>query len=305
MALSETTLSQHLRGLPGDLASLIQSFAMISLDMQAQFPKYLSGVKNDPNKYGEAVAKLDEFTNGFLCDHLIQTGLVRKIYSEELASPLIYNEKAPFVITLDPLDGSSNITSNNPFGTILGIYREDLPQTGKKLVAAVCKLYGPVNTLTYSAGKGTHEFVKHYDSEGNAKFLLLHENMKVPPTGGVFGIGGEPLDWSPKFLKFAKDLFRVHKLKARYCGAFVGDFSQILHLGGMFAYPNTKKHPHGKLRLFYEAQPMAFLWENAGGESWNGKGASLLGTKSTDVDSRVPIYLASPKIMGALKKALS
>ncbi len=305
MALSETTLTQHLHSAPDDLARLIESFALVSLNMQTQFPKYLSGIKNDPNKYGEAVAKLDEFTNGYLCDNLIQTGLVRKIYSEELATPLVYNEHAPFVITLDPLDGSSNITSNNPFGSILGVYRQDLPQTGRKLVAALYKLYGPVNTLVYSTGKGTHEFVKHYDSEGNAKFLMLHQRMRIPETGGVFGIGGDPLDWDAKFLKFAKDLYRVHKLKTRYCGAFVGDFSQILHLGGMFSYPSSKKNPSGKLRLFYEAQPMSVIWEQAGGESWNGSDASLLDTISDDVDSRVPLYLASPSIMKALKEALA
>ena len=305
MAISGTTLTAHLHSVPGDLARLIESFAMISLNMQSQFPKYLTGVKNDPNKYGEAVAALDSYTNGYLCDNLIQTGPVRTIHSEELSQPLICNERAPFVITLDPLDGSSNITSNNPFGTILGVYRQDLPQTGRKLVAAVYKLYGPVNTLVYSAGKGTHEFVKHYDSEGNAKFLLLHERMRIPSSGGVFGIGGEPLGWDPKFLKFAKDLFRVHRLKTRYCGAFVGDFSQILHLGGMFAYPSSKKHPQGKLRLFYEAQPMSFIWENAGGESWNGKDASLLDTISDDVDARVPLYIASPYIMESLKEALA
>jgi fructose-1,6-bisphosphatase I len=302
---SEITLKQHLKSLPDDLASLIDAFSMISLNMQTQFPKYLSGIKNDPNKYGEAVAKLDDFTNGYLCDNLIQTALVRKIYSEELAIPLTYNNKAPFVITLDPLDGSSNIASNNPLGTILGIYRNDLPQTGKHLVAAVYKLYGPVNTLVYSAGKGTHEFVKHYDSEGNAKFLLLHENMRIPATGGVFGIGGDPLDWEGKFLKFAKDLFRVHKLKTRYSGTFVADFSQILHSGGMFAYPQSKKFPGGKLRLFYEAQPMAYLMENSGGASWNGNNASLLETKSSDADSRVPVYVGSKKYVDAVKKALS
>lgn len=301
----ETTLKGHLQDLPEDLATLIDSFSMISLNMQSQFPKYLSGVKNDPNKYGEAVAKLDDFTNGYLCDNLIQTGLVRKIYSEELTAPLSYNEKAPFVITLDPLDGSSNITSNNPFGTILGIYRHDLPQTGRKLAAAVCKLYGPVNTLIYSSGEGAHEFVKHYDSEGNAKFLLLHHGMKIPKEGGVFGIGGDPLDWDAKFMKFAKDLFRVHKLKARYCGAFVGDFSQVLHNGGIFAYPQNKKHQNGKLRLFYEAQPMAFLMENAGGASWNGKDASLLDTKSNDADSRVPVFVGSKKFVDEAKKAIA
>jgi fructose-1,6-bisphosphatase I len=258
----------------------------------------------EPNKYGEAVAKLDEWVNGYLCDNLVKTGLVRKIYSEELEEPLLARSDAPFVVTLDPLDGSSNIVSNNSFGSIVGIYREDLPQSGRKLVAALYKLYGPVNTLVYTVGKGTHEFVKHYDSEGNARFLLLAKNMAIPQPGEVFGLGGDPLDWSPQFLKFAKDLFREEKLKVRYSGTFVADFSQILHRGGMFSYPSTKKNPKGKLRLFYEAQPMAFIIEQAGGATYDGAKGSLLDVKGNDVDARTPLYMGSRQLIQKLKDVI-
>jgi fructose-1,6-bisphosphatase I len=300
------TLADHLKksGVGEQLRHLINSFAYLSLDAQHQFPKYLRGTMGEPNKYGEAVAQLDEWVNGYLCDSLVKTGLVRKIYSEELKTPLeaTVSKDAPFVVTLDPLDGSSNIVTNNAFGSIVGVYREDLPQNGRKLVAAFYKLYGPVNTFVYTVGKGTHEFVKHYDSEGKASFLLLAENMKVPEPGEVFGLGGDPLDWSPGFLKFAKDLFREEKLKVRYSGTFVADFSQILHRGGIFAYPSSKKKPLGKLRLVYEAQPMAFIWEQSGGASWSGKG-SLLDVEENEVDARVPLYLGNRKLIEKMKKA--
>ncbi|VVC01670.1 Fructose-1,6-bisphosphatase class 1 [uncultured archaeon] len=302
------TLSQHLKsaGAGHDLASLISSFASIALDAQHHFPKYLRGTLGEPNKYGEAVAELDQWVNGYLCDNLVKTGLVRKIYSEELTEPLIAsaNPKAPFVVTMDPVDGSSNIVTNNAFGSIAGVYRDDLPQGGKKLVAAFYKLYGPVNTFVYTVGKGTHEFVKHYDSEGNAQFYLLAENLKIPEPGEVFGIGGNPLDWDAAFLKFAKDLFRKEKLKVRYSGTFTADFSQILHRGGIFAYPSSKKNPHGKLRLAYEAAPMAFILEQAGGASWSGK-ESLLDVKSLDVDARTPLYLGNRHLIEKLKKTLA
>ncbi len=299
------TLSQHLKkaGISPELRRLIFSFAHISLDAQHYFPKYLQGTTGDKNKYGEAVAALDEWVNGFLCDRLVKTGLVRKIYSEELKKPLFVNKRAPFVVTLDPLDGSSNIVTNNPFGSIVGVYKKDLPQPGKRLVAAFYKLYGPVNTFVYTVGNGTHEFVKHYDGDGKAQFLLLSENMKLPKKGEVFGIGGYPMDWGPKFLKFAKDLFRKEKLKVRYCGTFVADFSQILHRGGIFAYPSAKKKPKGKLRLTYEAQPMAFIIEQAGGASWSGKG-SLVDVKEKNVDARVPLYLGNRKLISKLKRAV-
>lgn len=302
-----TTLEQHLRAqkVDDDLRKLILSFAYTALDAQHHFPKYLRGTMGDKNKFGEAVAALDDWVNGYLCDRLVKTGLVRKVYSEELKAPLVatMSQKAPFVVTLDPLDGSSNIVSNNSFGSIAGIYREDLPQTGRKLAAACYKLYGPVNTFVYSVGKGTHEFVKHYDADGKAEFYVLAENLKVPAHGEVFGIGGDPVDWDPKFMRFAKDLFRKEKLKARYSGAFVADFSQILHRGGMFAYPSSKKSPMGKLRLTYEARPMAFIMEQAGGASWSGK-CSLLDAEDRDVEARVPIYIGNNELIGKLKAAL-
>lgn len=305
MAEEILTLSQHLKlsGVPLDLRRLVVSFAYISLDAQHHFPKYLRGTMGDKNKYGEAVAKLDEWINGYYCDELVKTGLVRKIYSEELRQPLIGTPKAPFVVTMDPLDGSSNIVTNNPFGSIIGVYRDDLPQSGRKLVAALYKLYGPVNTLVYTVGSGAHEFVKHYDGSGHAQFLLLAQSLEVPEAGEVFGIGGDPTDWHPKFLKFAKDLFRKEKLKVRYCGTFVADFSQILHRGGIFAYPSTKKNPRGKLRLTYEAAPMAFILEQAGGASWDGR-QSLLDAKELDVDARTPLYMGNKYLIGNLKKAL-
>ncbi|MCX8174686.1 MAG: fructose-1,6-bisphosphatase [Candidatus Micrarchaeota archaeon] len=305
MAEEVLTLSQHLKvsGVAQDLRRLIVSFAYVSLDAQHHFPKYLRGAAGDKNKYGEAVARLDEWINGYYCDELVKTGLVRKIYSEELRQPLLGSPHAPFIVTIDPLDGSSNINTNNSFGTIMGIYRDDLPQAGRKLVAALYKLYGPLNTLVYSAGNGSHEFVKHYDGSGNAQFLLLAENVKLPVKGEVFGVGGDPLDWSPKFLKFAKDLFRVEKLKVRYSGTFVADFSQILHRGGIFAYPQTRSAPRGKLRLTYEAAPMAFILEQAGGKSWDGS-RSLLDAKALDVDARTPLYMGNDYLIEKLKKAL-
>lgn len=302
------TLSRHLKEaeMEPELRRLISSFAFIALDAQHQFPKYLRGTMGDKNKYGEAVARLDEWINGYYCDALVKTGLVRKIYSEELKKPLVatLNPKAPYVVTMDPLDGSSNIVSNNTFGSIIGVYREDLPQSGRKLVAAFYKLYGPVNTFVYTTGKGAHEFVKHYDGEGRAQWLLLAGRMKVPEPGEVFGIGGEPLDWEPGFMKFAKGLFREEKLKARYSGTFVADFSQILHRGGFFAYPSTKKSPKGKLRLSYEAAPMAFIWEQSGGASYDGSKGSLLDAKEKDVDARTPLYLGNRHLIEKLKKAL-
>ncbi|PIN84403.1 fructose-bisphosphatase class I, partial [Candidatus Micrarchaeota archaeon CG11_big_fil_rev_8_21_14_0_20_47_5] len=126
---------------------------------------------------------------------------------------------------------------------------------------------------------------------------------KLPEPGRVFGIGGNPLDWDGKFLKFAKDLFRKHKLKVRYCGAFVGDFSQILHQGGFFSYPASLSLPGGKLRLFFEAQPMSYLIEGAGGAASNGR-ERILEIDSTCVDDTTPLYMGNKKIVKELEDVL-
>jgi len=300
----EKTLKQHLEKCEPDLASILHSFALHSMKMQEQFPKYLQGVENDKNKYGEAVAKLDNWANDSLVQCLKATKKVRKIYSEELETPTELDPKAPYVATLDPLDGSSNIATNNIFGIILGLYKDDLPQPGRNLKAAAIKVYGPVNTFIYSTGKGTHEFVKHYNLDDRPTFYLLHENIKFPKKPEVFGIGGEPLDWEPKFLSFAKSLFRKENLKPRYCGSFVGDFSQILHRGGFFAYPKTGSSPNGKLRLTYEASPISFLAENAGGASYDGEKGSILNKIPKEVDERVQVYIGNKKLIQKLKNSL-
>lgn len=302
--MPKITLKKHLATSEPQLAKILHAFAIHSLQMQEQFPKYLQGIENNKNKYGEAVAKLDNWANNSLIECLKKTKLVRKIYSEELKTPINCEKNAPYIATLDPLDGSSNIATNNIFGIILGLYKDDLPQPGKNLSAAAVKVYGPVNTLIYSTGKGSHEFVKHYDENDQPTFYLLHENLKFPKKPEVFGIGGQPLDWDANFMKFAKSLFKKEKLKARYCGSFVGDFSQIIHKGGFFAYPSTKRNPNGKLRLTYEANPIAFLTEQAGGASTDGKSDSILNIIQKDPDQTIPVYIGNKELIKKLKNSI-
>ncbi len=297
----QISLQEHVRELPDEIEKLIVAVADMTVPLQNEFPHRLMGVHNKPNKYGEVVAELDSWANGFICDRLIKTGLVRKIYSEELESPLIYNESAPFVVTLDPLDGSSNIASNNPFGTIIGIYKRDLPCKGRELVASLFKLYGPITTIVLADGRGVHEYVKH--RTGQANYMLLHEKMKLPGHGKVIGFGGDINDYPKGIYDFTKSLVKERKLKLRYCGAFVGDFSQVLHYGGLFMYPTLLSKPEGKLRLIYEGIPMGNIIEQAGGKSSNGK-ESLLEVMPKDVDGRTPLYVGNREIIAELEQIL-
>ncbi|MDE1798429.1 MAG: class 1 fructose-bisphosphatase, partial [Candidatus Micrarchaeota archaeon] len=191
------------------------------------------------------------------------------------------------------------------FGIIMGVWRDDLPQPGRKLTAVVVKLYGPVNTLILSNGFGVHEFVKHYDADNTAHFILLHKNLKLPSKPEVFGIGGDPLEWDANFLQFAKSLFQAEKLKVRYCGSFVSDFSQVLHRGGFFAYPSSKKNQQGKFRLYYECIPLSYLVEEAGGASYDGFSGSILDRFDDDIDARVPLYLGNKNLIEKLKAKLA
>jgi fructose-1,6-bisphosphatase I len=298
----QISLEEHVRELDSELSGLICAIGGMTVPLRNEFPHRLMGVQNAPNKYGEVVAELDSWANGFICDSLIKTGLVRKIYSEELERPLTYNASAPFVVTLDPLDGSSNIASNNPFGTIVGIYKKDLPCKGSNLVASLFKLYGPITTIVLAAKKGVHEYVAH--RKGGHKYVLLHEKMKLPEKGKVIGFGGDITDYPDAIYKYTKILVKEKKLKLRYCGAFVGDFSQVLHYGGMFMYPALKSKPEGKLRLTYEGIPMGNIVEQAGGASSNGK-ISLLDVMPKNVDERTPVYVGNRELIEGIKKALT
>ncbi|MCX8163459.1 MAG: fructose-1,6-bisphosphatase [Candidatus Micrarchaeota archaeon] len=303
--MEDQTLEEFLEKekLEPSLRDIFLRFAFHSLQMQDNFPKYLKGIESNPNKYGEVVAKLDKWANDSLVSHLAKEEHIKKIYSEELDKPYLVNQEGKYYITLDPLDGSSNIITNNVFGIIMGIYQKELPQKGQNLKLAAIKVYGPINLLIYSTGSGTHEFVKHYDQQDRAEFYLLNKNLKFPEPGEVFGIGGQPLEWDEKFLKFAKDLFRKEKLKVRYCGSLVGDFSQILHRGGFFAYPATKKSPEGKLRLTYECNPVAFIAENANAIAIDGK-ERILNKEVKEIDQRTPFYVGNKTIIEKMQQEL-
>ena len=196
---------------------------------------------------------------------------------------------------MDPLDGSSNIESNNLVGTIVGIYKKDLPAQGKHLIAAMYILYGPTVTLVYTTGNGVHEFL--HTKKG---FILKEENIKLPEPGILYSIGGLRKDWLPSFRKYIKEL-ELKGYKLRYGGAFVGDFNQILHYGGIFAYPALTTKPNGKLRLLFEANPMSFIIEEAGGASTNGK-CSILKINPEDIDQRVPVYVGNKKLIKNIEK---
>ncbi|MBI4361247.1 fructose-1,6-bisphosphatase [Candidatus Micrarchaeota archaeon] len=272
------------------LAKLLTAIAKTSIDFRIEFPHRL-GFSEGENKYGEQQLKLDAWSNQYLVDRLNETGLVKKMYSEELDEPVSGMPNAPYVVCFDPLDGSSNIKSNNTCGTIVSIYENDLGK-GSEQVAALYKLYGPVTSLTYTVGQGVHEFVLQQKT-GEDHFVLSKENMKLPEPGKVYGIGGKKAEWTPKLRQWVDGL-ESKGLKLRYSGTLVADFNQVMHYGGLFAYPKAK------LRLTYEAKPMALLIEQAGGSSTNGV-KSILDVVD-EVDARTPLFLGNKNLIAEVEK---
>lgn len=292
----EKTLKEHLEGINSELASLIlkisNSANTISNELQ-----YRRGKANTKNVFGELQLVIDKWADQFLIDELRQSGMVKTVASEEQPDLVKLNDHGIFNITLDPLDGSSNIESNNLVGTIVGIYEKDLPAQGKYQIAAMYILYGPVTTLVYTAQNGVHEFL--HTKRG---FVLKEENIKFPEPGKLYGIGGLRKDWLPSFRKYVEEL-EIEGYKLRYGGAFVGDFNQILHYGGIFAYPALTTNPNGKLRLLFESNTMSFIAEQAGGASTNGK-CSILEVEPEHIDQRVPTYVGNKDLIEKLEKTL-
>jgi fructose-1,6-bisphosphatase I len=230
------------------------------------------------------------------------SGFVREYASEELEDIVkIGTGKEKYIVTADPLDGSSLVDTNLAIGTIIGIHKESVLDVGRKtMVAALYITYGPLITMIYSAGRGAHEFV--LDREG--EYVLSQENIMLKEKGSIFSPGGLRRDWTPEHLKYVERLEK-DGYKLRYSGGFVPDINQILiKKGGVFTYPALKKSPQGKLRLLFELQPMAFIMEQAGGLATDGN-QDILSIKVENVNQLSPVYIGSVKEVKMAKEFLS
>lgn len=240
--------------------------------------------------YGEQQLDLDVWMNDLFVEALRESRLVSQVASEEMGEVRSVG-KGRFSVVLDPLDGSSNVKSNNIFGTIFGVFDGiALPARGTDLFAAGYLIYGPATTLVYATPKGVHEFVQGGGGRSDS-FVLIQEGLRLPPRGKLYGIGGHRAKWIAPVKAFVAQL-ETELLNLRYGGSFVGDFNQILHYGGFFAYPAQVDKPQGKYRLHFESNPIAFITEAAGGAGTTGK-ERLLDVAATAIDQTVPTYVGN------------
>jgi fructose-1,6-bisphosphatase I len=291
-----------LEGVEVELRRLIWQIAVVGKYISAKIHESNRKLAGFQNVYGDDQLALDRISDDIMRNKLQFSGFVREYASEELEGIVkIGTGKEKYIVTADPLDGSSLVDSNLAIGTIIGIHKESILDIGRRtMVAALYITYGPLITMIYSAGRGAHEFV--LDREG--EYVLSQENIMLKEKGSIFSPGGLRRDWTTEHLKFVERLEK-DGYKLRYSGGFVPDINQILiKKGGVFTYPALKKSPQGKLRLLFELQPMAFIMEQAGGLATDGN-QDILAIKVENVDQLSPVYIGSVTEVQMAKKFLS
>ncbi|MEQ8152383.1 MAG: class 1 fructose-bisphosphatase [Smithellaceae bacterium] len=277
-------------GVEVELRRLIWQIAVVGKYISAKIHEANRKLAGFKNIYGEEQLSLDRSADEILKNQLQFSGFVREYASEEQEQIIqIGKGHEKYIVTADPLDGSSLVDTNLAIGTIIGIHKESVFDTGKNtMVAALYITYGPLITMVYSAGFGSHEFVLNREGE----YVLSQNNIKLKEKGSIFSPGGLRNEWTPEHLRFIEAL-EQDGYKLRYSGGFVPDINQVLiKKGGLFTYPALQKAPQGKLRLLFELQPMAFIMEQAGGRATDGK-EDILSLKVQNVDQRSPIYIGS------------
>lgn len=267
------------------------------------------GKTGEENVQGEEVQKLDLFANDVIFRALDHTGHLCIMASEECEEPLQIPARYPrgkYVLNFDPLDGSSNIDANVSIGTIFSIHRRvtdgdgagdvrDCMQKGSRQVCAGYIVYGSSTVFVYTTGQGVHGFT--FDPSVG-EFLLSHENIRIPDRGSIYSINeGNYHRWDApvrRYIEYLKtpDKGNGHPYSSRYIGSLVADFHRNLLYGGIFLYPGDRKNRHGKLRLLYEAAPLAFICEQAGGAATDGT-RRILDIDPTELHQRVPLVIGS------------
>jgi fructose-1,6-bisphosphatase I len=299
--MSQSSMAEVLRTEDVSLRKLILLLADLTASIATAIPKSL-GRTDKYNVYGEKQEEMDVWANELLTKKLVNSGLVKQVASEEIPQPLT-SKRGEFSVTLDPLDGSSNITSNNLMGTIVGIYRNTtLPAKGRNQIAAMYFLYGPYTEAVVALKDGVFIFIPSGTGSGSKRYFCDGKPHMLPENGTIYGIGGLKQKWTPRVQNFVQSL-ESRGLKLRYGGSFVGDFNQVLYYGGIFAYPELVDAPAGKLRLQFESNPIAFITERAGGRGSTGR-ASILDVEPTRIDERVPTYVGNIDLISELEETM-
>ncbi|MCB9190794.1 MAG: class 1 fructose-bisphosphatase [Flavobacteriales bacterium] len=307
----------------GELSRLLSAIGLAARVVNREVNK--AGLMEDilgdagaENVQGEAQKKLDVYANDEFIRALKDRGEVCGLASEENEGVIEFKSgyavDGQYVVAIDPLDGSSNIDVNVSIGTIFSIYRrtsksgpatfDDFMQKGTEQVAAGYIIYGSSTMLVYTTGNGVNGFT--LDPSIGA-FFLSHPDMKIPEDGKIYSINEGNYVHFPegvkKYIKYCQveDAATNRPYTSRYIGSAVADLHRNLIKGGIYIYPTTTSSPNGKLRLLYEANPFAFIIEQAGGLATDGF-RRILEVQPTSLHQRTPLFIGSKNMV---EKAMS
>lgn len=324
------TLQQHIlwegRRFPhatGEFSWLLSGLTLATKMIQAKVNRagladMLGAHEGGVNVHGEQQQKLDIYANDVLLYCLSARHSIGILASEENEEPIILHHGTPdakYAVVFDPLDGSSNIDVNVSVGTIFAILRRpegDAPavtdnwllQPGARQLAAGYVVYGSSTMLVYTVGNGVHGFTL---DPAIGEYVLSHPNMRMPERGKYYSVNEAYRDAFPQPYRIYLERLRIGaagvRYGTRYIGSLVADFHRTLLKGGVFLYPPTRDHPQGKLRLLYEANPIGFLAEQAGGGASNGSGR-LLDVQPANIHQRTPLVVGSSAEMAEFERCI-
>lgn len=295
--------------LSGLLNELIVAAKIISAEVNMAGLADILGQSGKTNVQGEAVQKLDDFANATIKRRMEQCGYICVMASEEEDGviPVLDGYEGKYTLAFDPLDGSSNIDVNVSIGTIFSVHRklsngikgteEDLLQKGSQQVAAGYIIYGSSTMLVYTTGEGVHGFTL---DPSVGEFFLSHLDIRIPDRSKYYSVNEAYtnywFDGTRKYIEYIKEIDEStgRPYSLRYIGSLVADFHRNLISGGIFLYPRDRKStdkPEGKLRLLYEAAPMAMIVKEAGGMAITDDGRDILEIEPVDLHQRVPLII--------------
>ncbi|MGD2068076.1 MAG: class 1 fructose-bisphosphatase [Gemmatimonadota bacterium] len=318
---SVVTLSRHIveeeRRHPeatGAFSNILYDIAlaakMISREVNKAGLVDILGRTGETNVHGESVQKLDVYADQVIYSAMDHTGNLACMASEEHPEILPIPERFPkgdYILLFDPLDGSSNIDVNVSIGTIFSILRkvsdgedgclEDCLQPGHQQLASGYVVYGSSTMLVYTSGAGVYGFTL---DPSIGEFLLSHPDIRIPePPSRTYSVNeAYSARWDEgqrQLVEYLKS-GEVGSYRARYIGSLVADFHRTLLRGGIFMYPADARNPSGKLRLLYEASPLALICREAGGRASDGR-RDILDIEPTELHQRTPLYLGSARLV--------
>jgi len=308
----------------GELSNLLYDLCLAAKIISRQVRRAgltdILGGSGTLNVSGDLQQKLDMFANETVRNAVQHTGRVCITASEEDEGPVVCprEEQGKYVLLYDPLDGSTNIDVNVSIGTIFSIHRRvtgqqegaselDCLQPGYRQVAAGYILYGSSTMLVYTTGQGVHGFTL---DPTIGEFLLSHPDIRSPDVGKYYSVNESHWNkWAPGIQRVVGafkngDGGRVEAKNARYIGSLVADIHRNLMSGGVFLYPADAISPQGKLRLLYEAAPLAFVVEQAGGAATDGR-RNILDIKPTALHQRTPLIIGSKQDVAFAQSVLT